>query len=44
MERVIQEALPLLERLTRLAETNTLPARPDIAAIDDLVARARMSR
>src|SRR5687767_10679847 len=37
MERVIQTALPLLERLTRLAETNTLPARPDTAAIDDLV-------
>ncbi|HEX7897070.1 MAG TPA: nucleotidyltransferase domain-containing protein [Planctomycetota bacterium] len=44
MERVIQDALPLLERLTRLAATNTLPAAPDTRAIDDLVARARMSR
>ena len=44
MERVIQTALPLLERLTRLSGTNTLPARPDTPAIDDLVARARMSR
>ena len=44
MERVIQTALPLLERLTRLADTNTLPARPDLAGIDDLVARARLSR
>jgi uncharacterized protein len=43
MERVIQTALPLLERLTRLADTNTLPARADLAGIDDLVARARMS-
>lgn len=44
MERVIQTALPLLQQLTRLAETNTLPARPDREAVDDLVARARLSR
>ena len=44
MERVIQAALPLLQQLTRLADTNTLPARPDVGAIDDLVARARLSR
>ena len=44
MERVIQTALPLLERLTRLADTNTLHARPDLVGIDDLVARARLSR
>lgn len=43
MDRVIQTALPLLERLTRLASTNTLPPTADVAAIDDLVARARMS-
>ena len=44
MERVIQSALPLLQQLTRLSGTNTLPAAAEVGAIDDLVARARLSR
>jgi uncharacterized protein len=44
MDRVIRAALPLLQQLTRLADTNALPERPDAAAVDDLVARARLSR
>jgi predicted nucleotidyltransferase len=43
MDAVIRRALPLLERLSRLSATNTLPPKPDVAAIDDLVVRARMS-
>lgn len=43
MDRVLDVARPLLERLRRLAGTNALPPRPDRTAIDDLVARARMS-
>lgn len=43
MDEVLRRALPLLERLARLSETNVLPPKPDVAAIDDLVVRARMS-
>lgn len=44
MERVLALAVPLLEQLRRLAAGNALPERPDAEAVDDLVARARLSR
>ena len=44
MEQVLELARPLLERLKRLSETNTLPEQPDFNAVNDLVVRARLSR
>lgn len=44
MEQVLELARPLLERLKRLSETNTLPEKADVEAVNDLVVRARLSR
>ncbi|HLF93611.1 MAG TPA: nucleotidyltransferase domain-containing protein [Planctomycetota bacterium] len=44
MEQVLEMARPLLERLKPLSETNTLPDKPDVEAVNDLVVRARLSR
>src|SRR6185295_17740774 len=37
MKDVLEIARPMLEKLKRLATTNTLPDRPDIEAVDALV-------
>jgi hypothetical protein len=44
IDEVIKRARALLEELKRLSGASALPERPDIAAVDDLVARARLSR
>jgi len=44
MTDVLGLARPLLDQLKRLASTNALPDRPDEAAVDALVASARLSR
>lgn len=44
MQAVMQMSQPLLEKLKRLSESNTFPARPDEDAFNDLVVRARQSR
>ena len=44
MEQVLKLARPLLERLKKLSETNTLPEKADVDAVNDLVIRARSSR
>jgi len=44
MGEVLEIARPLLGRLKKLSETNTLPEKPDADAVNDLVVRARLSR
>jgi len=44
MQDVLEISRPLLEQLKRLASANTLPDRPDVGAVDDLVRTARLSR
>lgn len=43
MGEVLEIAGPLLGRLEHLALRNALPERPDLAAVEDLVIRARLS-
>jgi hypothetical protein len=44
MNDVMQMSHPLLEKLGKLSEANTLPIRPDEVAFNDLVVRARLFR
>lgn len=42
MGEVLGLAMPLLDELTKLSESNTLPEMPDFARVNDLVIRARL--